>query len=113
MSSTGPEESARLMVYAARQFDSITRNAPPRLFAGKRPKGKLRAQLRIFQALPGIGPESAHRRPERFGSVEAILAATAEDLMGVPGVGRGRAEAILWAVGEMPSHYMPSDDPIL
>lgn len=29
--STGPEESARLMVYAARQFAAIARNKPPRM----------------------------------------------------------------------------------
>jgi DNA excision repair protein ERCC-4 len=111
--SAAPEESARLMVYAARQFDAITRGAPPRLFAGKRPKGKRRTQLRILQALPGIGPESARRLLEKFGSVEAILAASVEDLMGVPGVGRGRAEAIRWAMADFPSPYMPSDDPVL
>lgn len=111
--SAGPEESARLMVYAARQFDSITRGARPRLFKGKRPKGKRKTQLRILQALPGIGPESARRLLEQFGSVEAILAAGVEDLMRVPGVGHTRAEAIRWAVTEFPSPYTPLNDPVL
>jgi DNA excision repair protein ERCC-4 len=111
--SQGPEESARLMVYAARQFDAITRSTLPRLFRGKRPRGKRKTQLRILQAFPGIGPESARRMLETFGSVEAILGAAVEDLMRVPGVGHARAEAIRWAISEHSFPYAPRDDAVL
>lgn len=111
--STGPAESARLMIYAARQFESILRGTSPRLFKGKRPKGKLKTQLQILQALPGIGPESAARLLETFGSVEAIFKATVNDLMCVPGVGHARAQAIRWTVSEQLSLYSERDDPVL
>ena len=54
--SADADESAKLMLYAARQFDHIARQMPPRLFKGKRPKGKRKTQLQILQSLPGIGP---------------------------------------------------------
>jgi len=100
------EESARLMLYAARQFDRITGCAQqPRLFPGKRPKGKRKTQLRILQSLPGIGPGTAHNLLEQFGSVEAILAADESALLEVSGIGAGRAKAIRWAVGERLAGY--------
>lgn len=101
--STGPDETARLMVYAARQFSSIAQGAPPRLFKGKRPRGKHKSQLQILQAVPAIGPDSAHRLLQHFGSVEAIFSAAIEDLLGVPGIGPGRAKSIRWAVSECPA----------
>lgn len=108
--STGPDETARLMVYAARQFASIARGSPPRLFSGKRPRGKAKTQLRILQALPGIGPGTAARLLGHFGSVEAVLSAALEDLRQVPGIGSGRAEAIRWAVSEGRAAYPAEAD---
>lgn len=97
-------ESARLMIYAARQFDALAKQAP-RLFVGKRPKGKRKTQLRVLQSLPGIGPSTAHNLLEQFGSVEAILAADEAALCEVAGIGSGRAKAIRWAVGERWAGY--------
>lgn len=111
--STGPEESARLMVYTARQFESIARAASPRLFKGKRPKGKHKTQLQILQALPGIGAESARHLLESFGSVEAVFRASEEDLRAAPGVGSARARSIRWAVGENAAAYAWQGDPVL
>ena len=99
------EESARLMLYAARQFDRITGLTPPRLFAGKRPRGKRKTLLRILQALPGIGPGAAHNLLEEFGSVEAVLAADEQALLGVAGIGVSRAKSIRWAIGEQLASY--------
>jgi len=103
--SADAEESARLMLYAARQFDHIARQMPPRLFKGKRPTGKRKIQLRILQSLPGIGPGAAHNLLEQFGSVEAVLAADEQALLSVAGIGVGRAKSIRWAVGEQLAIY--------
>jgi len=111
--SMGTEESARLMVYAARQFQWIAKSTLPHLVRGKRPTGKFKTQLQILQALPGIGPESARRLLEIFGSVEAVFSASLEDLKDVPGVGNVRANAIRWAVSESRSLYSLSEDPVL
>ena len=102
-------ESARLMLYAARQFDRITGCAQPRLFPGKRPRGKHKTQLRILQSLPGIGPGIANNLLEQFGSVEAIFAADESALLDVAGIGAGRAKAIRWAVGERWAEYGEED----
>lgn len=102
--SADADESARLMLYAARQFDHIARQMPPRLFKGKRPKGKHKTQLRILQSLPGIGPGVAHNLLEQFGSVEAVLA-DEQALLGVAGIGVGRAKSIRWAIGEQLASY--------
>ena len=113
-----PGESARLMYYTARQlrrlFDASAREAHPRPFPAKRPKGKRKTQLHILQGLPGIGPKRARRLLERFGSVEATLTATAEELASVSGLGPHTAEAIRWAVSEQAPLYVPlDDDPVL
>lgn len=103
--SVDAEESARLMLYAARQFERIAVQASPRLFKGKRPKGKRKTQLRILQGLPGIGPGTAHNLLDRFGSVEAVLGADEQALLSVAGIGAGRAKTIRWAVGEASASY--------
>ena len=110
--SADADESARLMLYAARQFDHIARQMPPRLFKGKRPKGKRKTQLQILQSLPGIGPSVAHNLLEQFGSVEAVLAADEQALLGVAGIGTGRAKSIRWAIGEQLASYGNQEEEI-
>ncbi len=104
--SLNPEETARLMLYADRQFDSLASHMSPRLFTGKRPRGKRKTQMRILQALPGIGPSIAHNLLEQFGSVEAILAADEQALQNAEGIGAVRAKSIRWAVSEPWSDYL-------
>ena len=103
--SANAEETARLMLYAARQFDQIAEQSSHLFHKGKRPKGKRKTQLRILQSLPGIGPSTADKLLEHFGSVEAVLAADQQALLGVTGIGAGRAKAIRWAVGERLAGY--------
>jgi ERCC4-type nuclease len=106
--SMGPEETANLILLAARQGRTFASGALPR--KGRRPRGKQRVQSRVLQGLPGIGPERARRLIERFGTIEAVMAAPAADLASVPGIGRGTAEAIRWAVEETPAPYLSDDD---
>ncbi|MBW3551583.1 MAG: hypothetical protein KY442_12545, partial [Proteobacteria bacterium] len=47
----------------------------------------------------GLGPAKRERLLERFGSVDAIAAATVEELTEVPGIGVGTARAIKDALG--------------
>jgi DNA excision repair protein ERCC-4 len=103
--SAHAEESARLMLYAARQFNHIARQTPPRSFKGKRPKGKHKTQMQILQSLPGIGPNIAHNLLQQFGSIEAVLSADEQALASVAGIGAGRAKSIRWAVGERSAYY--------
>ncbi len=101
--SRDPKETARLMIYAARQGRAIAAGALPR--KGKRPRGKLRTQLHILQGLPGVGPKRARLLLEAFGNVETVLTASEEALSSVDGVGSTTAERICWAIREPESVY--------
>ncbi len=101
--SRGPEESARIMLYAARQGRAVATGALPR--RGRRPRGKYRVQARVLQGLPGVGPERARRLLERFGTLEAVVAADQDELASVEGIGPGTAAAIRWAIRDPGDEY--------
>jgi ERCC4-type nuclease len=107
--SKDPYETAQLIVYTARQIESIARDGMQR--RGYRPKNKRKRQLFILQGLPGVGPERAVRLLARFGSVEAVVSASIDDLQTVEGIGKNIAEKIRWAVSERvpPSSSKPFD----
>ena len=94
--SDGPEETARLLVYLGRQVQRSAHGGLPR--PGYRPKGKRARQLFLLQGLPGVGPERAARLLERFGSVQAIMTASADDLATVDGIGEKTAAKMRWAL---------------
>jgi len=91
-------ETAKLLVYMARQLEAVARGGVHR--PGYRPKDKRRKQLFILQGLPGIGPERAGRLLDKFGSVEGVIAAGSDELQSVYGIGKNVADRIRWAVGE-------------
>jgi ERCC4-type nuclease len=96
--SKDPSETARLMVYIARQIESIARGGFQR--HGYKPKNNRKRQLFILQGLPGVGPERAERLLARFGSVEAVISASSSQLQSVDGVGKNIANKIRWSVSE-------------
>ena len=102
--SRDAQETAHLMLYAARQGRVIENAAYPR--NGKRPRGKRRTQLHILQGLPGVGPERASRLLDAFGTVEGVLTASEDALNSIKGIGRDTAERICWAVREPDHAYM-------
>ena len=99
-----PEETARLLVYLGRQARRTAQGGLPR--PGYRPKGKRARQLFLLQGLPGVGPERAARLLERFGSVQAVVAASADDLATVDGIGEKTAAKMRWAVEEPVVEYI-------
>jgi excinuclease ABC subunit C len=62
-----------------------------------RSKGEIRSQI---EDIPGIGPGLRAALLGHFGSVERLRAASEEDIMQVPGVGRARAALIRRFFGE-------------
>ena len=96
--SNGFDETARLLVYAARQLKNVAQGGIQR--AGYRPKGKRKRQLYILQGLPQVGPKLAERLLEHFGSVQNAFNADIEALEAVDGVGKETAQKIKEAVGE-------------
>ncbi len=96
-------ESAKLMIYAGRQIHSIANGALPRFCA--RPKSKRRMQLHILQGLPGVGPARANCLLEKYGSVEAALSTSTDELALLSGIGKATARKIRWAVAEPEARY--------
>jgi ERCC4-type nuclease len=101
--SVSAEETARLIVYAARQLQAVGKSGFPR--PGYRPGTKKGRQLFILQGLPGVGRERALRLLEKFGSVEAVIRAEREELLSVEGVGAKTADRIRLAVSEHQALY--------
>jgi ERCC4-type nuclease len=101
--SMAPEETARLIVYAARQVASLGKEGYQR--AGYRPKSQKGRQLYILQGLPGVGHERALRLLEKFGSVEGVMRAGLDELQAVEGIGAKTADRIRWAVSEKIEPY--------
>jgi Fanconi anemia group M protein len=100
LSADGPEESAEIMVTAARQLARTTSLAHVR--PGYRPKGWRRRALFILQGLPWVGPGRAAALLDAFGSVAAVMAADTERLARVDGTGLRVAERIAKAIGAEP-----------
>jgi len=94
--SRDPKESARLLIYAAKQIGNMSSRQLPR--SGKRPQGRRRIQIHILQGLPGVGSERARRLLDAFGSVQDVITAQADQLAQVSGIGAKTAQAIRWAV---------------
>ena len=107
--SVSPQESASLLVMAARQINQVEAGVLRR--PGYRPRTRRGRQNFLLQGLPGTGPVLAERLLERFGSVEAVMQATAEELCAVEGIGTGRAMAIRNAVEEAAAAYGLAEPP--
>jgi ERCC4-type nuclease len=96
--SKDPSETAKLIVFIARQIESMAGGGMQR--HGYRPKTKRKRQLFILQGLPGVGSERAERLLAMFGSVEAAISASSSELQTVDGIGKSIADKIRWAVSE-------------
>ncbi|TVM00163.1 MAG: multidrug MFS transporter [Candidatus Brocadia sp. WS118] len=61
---------------------------------GRKPKRIQTQKLYLLQGLPGIGPRTAKRMLEYFGSVEKVFAANERELACVEGIGKKKAVKI-------------------
>ncbi len=102
--SKDTSETAKLIVFIARQIESMAGGGMQR--HGYRPKTKRKRQLFILQGLPGVGPEKAERLLARFGSVEAAISASSNELQAVDGIGKNIADKIKLAVSEEMKPYL-------
>src|SRR3979411_2535494 len=92
-------ETARLLVYAGRQFVRL-RDGDASRYRVSKAKRKRTRQLRLLTMLPGVGADLAKRLLDHFGSVHACLAASPTELQEVSRIGPKTAEAIRNLVGE-------------
>jgi len=94
--SKTPEETARLILYAARQIQSYgSKQIYPRPFPYARGlKDKYKRQIHVLQGLPGVGPARARLLLDKFGTLKAIFNAPVKELEEIPGIGRNTARQI-------------------
>lgn len=96
-------ETARLIVYTARQLHATARTATRR--PGRRIHGKVARQIYILTGIPGVGSARAKRLLDRFGTIGSIVAASPEALAEAAGIGKQTAQHIHWAVHESSESY--------
>lgn len=91
--SLGPDHTAAIIASLARRMQHGGRRG---VVIHKKPKLSTTRewQLYILQSFPGIGPKTAERILERFGSIEAFVRASISEIAKVPGIGEKRAEEI-------------------
>lgn len=91
--SSGPQATAEIIEAIARRLQG---GGGSRLVIHKKPKLEdVEAwQLYVLQSFPQIGPKTAERILERFGTVERFCRATMAELSTVPGLGEKKAENI-------------------
>ena len=79
-------------MYTGLQFARLRDDAPRyRIYKAKRRRTQ---QLRLLATLPAVGPDRAYRLLDYFGSVQACINATGDELEKVPGIGPKTAAAI-------------------
>jgi len=89
--SNSPEESARLMLYAARQIERENtfgdRSIKKWRYRGKTQKNSIN-QMHVLQGIPGVGTRLATQILKRFGSIATLCKASKEELLKVKGIGK-------------------------
>lgn len=83
--SRDSEETAKLIVMTSKQVNRSDSKGITR--GGERPKDRKGMQLFVLQSLPRIGPVKAAQLIEKFGSIEAVMAANSEELASIYGIG--------------------------
>lgn len=85
-------------------FLQRVRDAAHELAIGRQRRARRREMLRSgLESLPGVGEKTARLLWEAFGSLEAMAAASPEDLARLPGLGRKKAAALAAALKSLTS----------
>lgn len=108
--SNSPEESARLMLYAARQLErdkSVVNRSKKILRSGGKTQIRFASQLHVLQGIPGIGPRLAKQILKRFGSLAALFKASKNDLSEIKGIGMINAEQIYKTIHDEITSFEP------
>ncbi|MGC8988922.1 MAG: ERCC4 domain-containing protein [Verrucomicrobiia bacterium] len=108
--SADPEETARLLTYAANQVGR--RRDAVFVTAGRRARALERQRIRMLTALPRIGPHRARLLLNHFGSIAAVVQAAREELTEVRGIGEQIAlEIRAFVAGDRVSSSGPETTP--
>lgn len=93
--SLSPEETARLIIYAANQIkdSQSTSKIYPRTFPGRNNYNrKQKVQMHVLQGFPGIGPVLAKRLLNKFGTLSDIFNAAPGAINNIEGIGKNLAK---------------------
>ena len=90
--SRNPEATAQWIVTAGRQVSELS--ARPLKRFGRKPWRQEKLMAFLLQGLPGVGPDRAARLLERFGTIERVMTATADELCATAGIGEKTAHRI-------------------
>jgi ERCC4-type nuclease len=102
--SQDEEETARLILFTARQLHSSAKVAIRR--PARRVRGKRARQVHILTGIPKVGTTRAIRLLDRFGTIEGVMTASPGSLAEVDGIGKQTAQQIHWAVHEAATPYL-------
>ena len=89
--SQSPEESAKLIIYAAKQIENLStpfKAYPPPRHGRNNLYRKQKMQIHILQGFPGIGLIRSKQLVDKFGTLTAIFNASPQELAEVPGMGK-------------------------
>jgi DNA excision repair protein ERCC-4 len=93
--SISPEETALLMIYAARQIYFPTDS---NWYKGNSSRSKVydkfRDQMNVLHGIPGVGSKRAMLLLKKFGSIANLTEATKEEIRAIHGIGNNNAEII-------------------
>jgi DNA excision repair protein ERCC-4 len=93
------QESVEVMLQGFKQLtrDNLEdQRFYPRAFLSKIKRDPLLAQkIHILEGFPGIGADKAARLLLKFGNLESVFLAHADDLLNVPGIGKKTVEGML------------------
>lgn len=94
--SINPDETAALLIMMGRQWSKF-RGVMNSAGMCSRPvpsKDPVRQTLNMLQCLPGVGSLKARALLQKFGSIEAVLLSSVEELAQTRGIGRKTAQGI-------------------
>jgi ERCC4-type nuclease len=92
LSTVSMRHTAYMLAKLATHERSGLGYTPP--LRGSTPKTLSSQQSFLLQGLPGVGADLADRMLEHFGSIPAVMHASADELAAVRGIGPGRAQKI-------------------
>ncbi len=87
--TSNAEETAEMLIAIARREQSEKKEIS---LHKKKPMTKAEIQVYVVSSLPMIGPNTAKRLLEYFGTIENVFTANVDELMKVEGIGKEKAK---------------------
>lgn len=107
--TANPDDTSELLIALGKRNMSHKRAfCPSRLLHRNKSKAdssKQGVRMRMLAGIPGVGPKLAEKLLKQFGTVRELANASENDIAVLYGIGKKKAEKILWAVREPKTDY--------